>query len=266
VSAPPGLADRLELRTFTSALRFQMRTTHRDPDNLLPLVTAPIYTIIFLLIFQHADRGDLGSHAVLAPVLIAIWGMALYVSGEIVEQDRWMGTLELAVAAPASFALLLLGRIAAVTLYSLVAFAEAWLVALAFGVRVEVHHPGLFLAVLAVTAFATAGTALIMSVTFVLARSARTFQNSLTYPFYVLGGVIVPVALLPDWVQPLSWFVYLSWAADLLREAVTPEPVAAAGTRIAVIAGLGIIGYVIGQRLLVRALRRVRRTGTIGLA
>jgi ABC-2 type transport system permease protein len=253
------------MRTFVSALRFQLRTTHRDVGNLQLLITVPLFTVIFLLIVQHADRGDLTGHAVLAPVLIAVWGMALLVSGEIIDQDRGMGTLELTVAAPASFAVLLVGRIAAITLVSLVSFLESWLVALAFGIRVTIHHPGVFVLALLATAFATAGTALIMSTVFVLTRSARTFQNSLSYPFYVLGGVLVPVALLPGWIQPFTRVVYLSWAADLLRDSLAPDPVTAVAARTAVVVALGVAGFVVGRLLLARTVDRVRRTGTLGL-
>ena len=41
--------------------------------------------------------------ALLAPVLMSVWSMALLVSGEIIDADRQLGTLEPLVAAPASF-------------------------------------------------------------------------------------------------------------------------------------------------------------------
>lgn len=254
------------MRTFLSALRFQLRTIHRDVGNLQLFITAPFFTVIFLLIVQHSGRGDLTGHAVLAPGIIALWGMALLVSGEVIANDRWAGTLETTVAAPAPLGVLLVGRITGITLLSLVSFFESWLVALAFGVRVEIHHLGIFVAALVATAFATAGTALIMSATFVLTRTARTFQNSLSYPFYVLGGVIVPVALLPGWIQPPSRLVFLSWSADLLRDSLAPETVSAPVARLAVVAGLGAMGFVLGRALLARTVDRVRRTGTLGLS
>lgn len=253
------------MKTLATAFRFQLRTTHRELDHMMVLITVPLYTVVFLLIVQHADRGDLTGHAVLAPVLIALWAMALMVSGELIEEERYAGTLELAIASPSRYSAVLAGRILAVTTLSLVSLLETLVVAWLFGVRVTIHHPWLFVATLVVTVLATAGTAVIMSSIFVLARSARTFQNSLSYPFYVLGGVIVPVSLLPEWLQPVTRAVYLSWSSDLLRDTVSSGTVDAATARLAIVAALGLTGYVAGRLMLRRILTKVRGTGELGL-
>jgi ABC-2 type transport system permease protein len=245
----------------------QVRLIRSSPDYLMPLVTIPLFTVAFLAIVREAGRGDLTGYALLAPVLIATWSLSLFVSGEIVEVDRWTGVLEPAVAAPASFPIVLLGRIFAVTAVSLVSFAEVWLVArILFGTGFDVHHAGVFLAALAATVVAVSGTAVIMAALFVLARSARTFQNSLSFPFYVLGGVLVPVAYLPGPLEFLSRAIFLSWSADLLRDALAPDPVADPVMRIAVVLVLGAAGFGLGSLMLLRILRRVRADGALGHA
>jgi ABC-2 type transport system permease protein len=249
------------------AFRFELAVLRRSPGDLLVLVNTPLLTVAFLMITRHAGRPDLDAYAVLAPAVMALWHMAVLVSGEIVDRDRWAGTLELLLAAPAALPLVVLGRILAVTLISLVSLAEAWLVAwLGFGVRIAVHHPGLFVVVLLATAVATAGWATAMSGTFVLARSARTFQNGISYPFYLLGGALVPVDLLPAWLQPISRAVYLSWASDLLRASLRPEPVPDWLPRIGMVVGLGAAGFAVGYWLLNRIVNRVRATGAVTYA
>ena len=135
-----------------------------------------------------------------------------------------------------------------------------------FGVRVEVHHPELLAATLALTVLATSGAGVIMASVFVVARSVRNFQNALTYPVYVLAGVLVPVSLLPDWVEPFSRAIFLSWSADLLRDALQPAAVGSAGARLAAVAALGIANFAVGYAALTRMLRRVRASGTLGHA
>jgi ABC-2 type transport system permease protein len=255
------------MRAFTAGFIFEMRLLRRSFDEMPVLVIAPLMTLIFLAITRHAGRDDLASYAVLAPALIALWGVALLVSGEIIERERHNGTLEALIAAPISFATMITGRIAAVTTLSLIGFVQSWLAAwLVFGEFVTIWHPVGFTAALVVTSLAMAGTATIMSAVFVLARSARAFQNSLNYPFYVLGGVMVPVSLLPDWVEPISRVVFLSWSSDLLRDTLSPGPVDDLGTRLGVILGLGVAGYLLGMFLLRRAVNRLRRTGSLGYA
>ncbi|GIJ43602.1 hypothetical protein Val02_04880 [Virgisporangium aliadipatigenens] len=250
-----------------AGFRFQLRELPHRPDHLLALVTAPLMTLVFLAITRHAGRADLAGHAVLAPALIALWQMALLVAGELVAAERENGSLEALVATPSSFAAVIIGRVAAVTLVSLLGFVEAWLAAWAvFGVVVTVAHPVVFAATVLVSALAMAGTAGLMSAVFVLTRSARTFQNSLSYPFYVLGGVIVPVSLLPDWLAAPSRAVFLSWSSDLLRDAVDASTVEGVLPRLGAIAGLGFLGLCAGLLALRRAVDRLRRTGTLGHA
>ena len=255
------------MKALTTGFIFEVRLLRRSFDEMMVLVTAPLMTLIFLSITEYAGRGDLAPYSVLAPALIALWTMALFTSGEIVERERQNGSLEPLVATPAALGGVITGQILAVTLLSLIGFAESWLAAwLVFGIVVPIAHPVAFVAAVVVTALAMAGTASVMSSVFVLSRSVRSYQNSLSYPFFVLGGVMVPVALLPGWVEPLSRVVFLSWSADLLRDALTPAPITNFVARLGVIVALGAAGFVVGLALLRRAVDRLRRTGTIGLA
>jgi ABC-2 type transport system permease protein len=246
---------------------FEVRVLRRSFGEMIALVTAPLMTLVFLAITRHAGREDLAPYAVVAPALIVLWAVALLIAGEIISRERENGSLEALVATPASLAAVVTGRIAAVTLLSLFGFVESWLAAwLVFRVSVPVWHPVVFGAALVVTALAMAGTASMMSALFVLARSARAFQNSLNYPFYVLGGVMVPVSFLPGWLEPASRVVFLSWSADLLRDALAPAGVPHLLPRLGAVLGLGLAGYATGLWLLRRAVDRLRKTGSLHYA
>jgi ABC-2 type transport system permease protein len=253
------------MRALLAAARLEFTLLRGSPDNLLALVTAPLFTIAFLAITRHAGRPDLTGYAVLAPAVLAVLGMALLTSGEIVSWDRALGTLELALAVPVRFPVVVLGRVLLVTAVSLIAVVESWLVAwIVFGVRVPVAHPGLFAVTLLAAALGTAGAATAMSAVFVVARTARTFQNSLSYPLYLLGGALVPVSLLPGWLQPVSRLVFLSWATDLLRDSLGSAPVRDTAMRLAILGALAAAGYAAGFWLLTRLVDRVRATGAVG--
>jgi ABC-2 type transport system permease protein len=134
-----------------------------------------------------------------------------------------------------------------------------------FGIAVPVWHPGVLALTALATSLAVAGTSVAVSTLFVVSRSARTFQNSLTYPFYLLGGVFVPVSYLPGWLHPVSAAVFLSWSSDLLRAAIEPAPVHHLGLRLGMIFVLAAAAFAIGFAALGRILRRLKQTGTIGL-
>src|SRR6266536_1985118 len=116
-----------DARAFLAAVRFQLELMRGNPDYWLVLVTTPFFLVIFLGIVRHAGRADLTAVAVPAPVLIALWSMALFVAGEVVDSDRWYGTLEAVVAAPVGLTVLVLGRVAAVTAVSLLSVVEVFL-------------------------------------------------------------------------------------------------------------------------------------------
>jgi ABC-2 type transport system permease protein len=252
------------VRAFGAGFRLQLRTMGAYPDAVIPFFTAPVFAIIFLLIFKHAGRDDLTAYAVVAPVFIALWWLALFQAGWVISIDRWNQVLELLVAAPASFAVAVLGRIVAVTALGVISFVQVWLVArLIFGAVIELHHPWVFAATVVATLAAMAGTAVVLSALFVLTRNAATLGNSASFPFYVLGGILVPVSFLPEWIQPVSRVIFLSWSADLLRASLLPGPVEDVALRLGMVVLLGAAGFAGGHLLFSEVLRRVRSNGDL---
>ena len=253
--------------TLRAGLGLQFRLIREYRDYALELVRTPLLTAVFLLLVVHSGRPGLIVNAVVAPILVSLWGMGLSISGEIVDTDRVLGLLEPVIAAPASFPVLVLGRALGTTVMSGLCAAEVWLVAtVVFRVTVPVHHPLILLAAAVVTIAAMNGASLLMAALFVATRTARTFQHSLSYPFLLLGGVFVPVADLPGWAHIPARVVFLSWSADLLRDSLAPGPVAHVAGRLLVILGLGAVNLAVGLLVLRRVLRRVRAEGTLGLS
>ncbi|WP_431776345.1 ABC transporter permease [Streptomyces cucumeris] len=252
------------MRLFLNGFLFQLRLSRRSPDTFLVCVTAPLLTTVFLSINAYTGRHELTSYAVVAPTLMSLWALALSVAGSALTEDRDLGTLEGQIAAPAPMALTFLGRMCSVVVVGSMAFAETWLVAgVLFGRWIALPHPVVSVACLLATALATAGTAGLLSPLFVLTPSARTLQNTLTFPFYLLGGVLVPVSVLPQWLRPASYAVFLSWSADLLRDSLATDPVSRPALRLLAVLALGAAGYGMGMLLLHRVVLRVRRTGTL---
>jgi ABC-2 type transport system permease protein len=254
-------------RRALAAFRFQLELLRSDRDYLLDLAVAPLFAVILLSIARHGGKAGVSGAVVLAPVLIAIWAMAVHVAGEIIDYDRWHGILEATVATPAPIPEIVFLRSLAVAGLSTIALLESWLVGrLGFGVSPVIRHPVAFAATMVATVFAGAGTSTLMSAVFVLSRGARIFQNTITYPFYVLGGVVVPVATLPGWARPLARLVFLSWSADLLRDSLKPAPVDALALRLGVIVLLGAVGGFAGRSAIEAVLGRLRRTGSLAHA
>ena len=256
------------LGEVAAGLRLELAVSRRSPSQFLVLLTAPLFSVIFLSLVLHNGSSAV-VNAVLGPGLIGLWAISLDVAGSVLSDDRWAGRLEMMLGSPASVSAVVVGRILAVTLAGMLTFVESWLVAtLAIGLDVPLRDPLAFAVTLVATGLATAGTAALLASAFMVSRSLHVFQNSMSYPLYILGGVVVPVATLPDWLHPISRLVYLSWSADLLRDTVagtTPAAAEFAGRLLAIL-GLGALALAAAFVLTRRITTELRRNATAALA
>ena len=255
------------MRAVAAGAKLELRIVRANRDALIPLITAPLFAIIFLTIVRSNGRPDLEADAVLAPVLMTLWWLALQHAGAMITGDRWQALLEPAIASPTGLSGVLLGRISFLMLMGLFSFVEVWAIGfLMFGVEMPLEHPVALALTLAVSAFATAGTAVAFAALFVLTRNAHMFANPLSFPFYVLGGVFVPVALLPSWIQPFSSWIYMSWCADLLRASFRSQPVEGLAYRVGMVVVIGTVSFAVGRAVLAIVLRRMRTRGDTATA
>jgi ABC-2 type transport system permease protein len=255
------------MRPFLAGVRLELRIVRASPDTLIPFFTSPLFTIIFLMIVRHSGRHDLQPDALMAPVLMSLWWFALYQGGNLVTGDRWQGMLEWILATPSPLAVVILGRIASIMAFGIVGFFEVWAVGkLVFGVSIPFEHPLALALTLAATIFAMAGTAVAFAALFVLTRNSYTFANSASFPFYVLGGVFVPVAILPGWIRPVTDGVFMSWSADLLRSSLRSAPIHDEWGRLGMVLLLGTVSFAVGRIVLHYVLRRMRTSGELATA
>lgn len=244
----------------------QLALTRHTIEDLLPVLVIPLLTLPSMAILVHSGRADLAPFALSASLLMTIGQMGFFVAGEVVSMDRRQQLLDIIVASPASYAVILLGRVGILTAIGLLGFAEGWLIAWGgFGVHVPIVHPWLLAATLVATVIASTGTALLFTALMGLASNTRTFQHAVNGPFYLLGGVLVPVHFLPIWLQPLAPFTFFYWAAGLVRDALRSGPVVDIPLRLGATVGLGVATGVMGMLVIGRALSRLRSDGSLSL-
>ncbi len=123
------------MHAFLAGFGLELRIIRAAPDAFIPLVTAPFFALIFLSIVRQSGRPDLQADALMAPVLMTLWWIALQHAGNLITGDRWQALLEPLIATPASLASVLLGRITALMGFGLISFFEVWAIGeLVYGV------------------------------------------------------------------------------------------------------------------------------------
>ena len=100
----------------------------------------------------------------------------------------------------------------------------------------------------------------LLSVACVRYRTAWALGNALEYPVWLICGFLVPLALLPSWVGPISWVLAPTFGVRAIREA------ALGGTPVGDLlacAGLGVAYFSIGIALAEHVLRMARKTAAL---
>ena len=255
------------MRALTVAFRMQLALAWRTPNYWMTQSTAPIQVVLFLSVLDAFDRPDLLAYGLLAPVLMTMWGTAVWTGGSVIRNDRYGGGIELHVASPTAYWWVVVARVAAVVMLSMLVIPVTLLTAwVTYGVTIQVAHPLLLTLVVLFVAAAIVATATVLSAFTILSRAAITFQNSVSYPILLLGGVFVPLSLLPAWVQPFGRLVFLSWGSDALRSAILDDAAEGLTLDLGMVVVLGGLTLAGGYRLVRLILRRVRVSGEIGVA
>ena len=243
---------------------FQMKTLMRSSFNSWLGVLYPLFfaTVAFFMFRAGSDSKPL-LYASLGAAVMGIWSNTATPAGNAMAQQRWHGTLELEVAAPVHFALVLLPltiAMATIGIYSMIAtLLWGWL---AFGIDLHITDPLAFVLAVPATVVSIGALGFVLAVAFVRFRQAWALGNMLEYPVWLIAGFLVPLSLLPAWVRPISWILAPTWGIRAIRGAALAGPSYGA---IAMALGLGAVYVAIGVLLVHRALDAARDKGTLSL-
>lgn len=230
---------------------------------LIAVFQPVIFASIAFFMFRSGDRGGGLLYAALGAGLMGIWTSTLFGSGGAIQWMRWQGTLELAVAAPVRFVLVLLPitiSTATLGLYSIV--TTLFWGRVFFGVPLHFEQPLLFALALPVTVVSLGMLGLVMASTFVLYRNANAFSNLLEYPIWLATGLLVPLSLLPGPVEWLSWVLAPTWGMEAVRNAALGGEV---WPGIGMCVLLGAVYLVLGSVFMQNFERRARLHATLSL-
>jgi ABC-2 type transport system permease protein len=223
---------------------------------LVSLIQPVIFASIAFFMFKAGHNAPTLLYAALGAGLMGIWSSTLFGSGGMIQWERWQGTLELLIAAPPPFALVVIPVTVATStigIYSLTA-TLLW-GRVIFGIPLHIEHPFLFVAAIPATVFGLGLLGFMLASTFVLYRHANALSNLLEYPVWLVTGLLVPISLLPGWVAPLGWVLAPTWGVRAIRgAALGGDPAVAIFACLA----LGIV-YLIGGSLFLNVFERLAR-------
>jgi ABC-2 type transport system permease protein len=209
------------LRLVAVSWWLQLKMRSRSSFDGVLNIIYPLFfaTTVFLMFRQGGDEAALVSAAVGASVM-GVWSAVSTTASSTLQQERRQGTLELLVASPTPFSLVILPAtvsMAAIGLWSMVA-TLLW-GRFAFGIAISFAQPLAFVVAAVVTALSIGMVGFLEAVSAVRYRSAWALGSALEMPVWLICGFLVPLSLLPDWVRPIAWLLPPTWGVAAVRDA-----------------------------------------------
>jgi ABC-2 type transport system permease protein len=209
------------LRLVGIAWWLQLKIRSRSAFEGILGVLWPLFfaTTIFLMYRQTSSGSALIGAAVGASAM-GVWSATSTTASGALQSERRQGTLELLVAAPTRFPLLVVPITLSMTtigLYSLIA-TLLW-GRLAFGIPISFHDPFGFACAVVAIVVAIALIGFLEAVAVVRFRAAWAIGTALELPVWLICGFLIPLSSLPSWVHPISWLLPPTWGVYALRAA-----------------------------------------------
>lgn len=243
--------------------RLHFKMLSRSSFNSVLGIVYPLFfaTVAFFMYREGSPHALL--YASLGASVMGIWATTSTAAGGALQRERWHGTLELLVAAPAHFSLVMLPVTLAMSTIGIYSMAATLLWGrLVFGIELHIEHLFVFCVAVVVTIVAVGMCGFLLAVTFVRYRTAWALGNLLEYPVWLICGFLVPLTLFPGWVLPFSWVLAPTWGMRAIREAALGGP---ALTDLGMCALLGAVYTAIGVLVVGRLLDAARRRATLAL-
>ncbi len=207
-------------RAGYSTFEMTLRQNVMDGFIIFTILIQPLLIAVMALWMLQDSIENPVIFIIVGSGLTGLWSSLLYISGNSITRERWTGTLEMLVAQPTPFPIIVFGKNLAHVSQSLISMIVAYILAtVIFGLRLTIGEPTLFVIALCLTVVAFVCFGLIVAPIFVMNPGVQGWQNSMEFPIYILSGFLFSIALLPDWTTPFSYILAPYWAARALHGA-----------------------------------------------
>jgi ABC-2 type transport system permease protein len=221
------------LRSVFIIVQLEALKMVKDPVELASRGFQPV---LWLLLFGQAlarakviDTGGLSYEAFLAPGILAqsITFVSIF-SGLSIIWEKDMGLMQKVLSAPISRSALVLAKMLAAGVRSLVQLLVILILALALGIPLIITPAS----VAGVLGYLLLGSALFSALSMVIASLVRTRERMMgigqlvTMPLFFASSALYPVSVMPDWLRVLAQVNPMSYLVDGLRGMLLALPTA----------------------------------------
>lgn len=211
----------------------------------------------------HGWTGDLVGFLVLGQVLLSLFNALNWRAGMAIQRERWYGTLEIILQAPASRLAILAGS----SLFGFIdagwaSFVSALAIIALTGATFNVTDPLAAAASLLLAALGALAMGVGLAGLYVLTRSAGPIAVAIQHPTRFFTGSSFPLSILPTMLQYVGYAIPLTYGLEAVRltmlQGAGLEDVSGI---LAKLAALGLASILLGVVMVRRAEEVARRNG-----
>lgn len=251
----------LEVLAFSA--RMSINETRASPMLLAVVVFQPVTFLLIALLPMADPTPEQGTRVAMGVLLSAFWSSTVWGSASVLRRERFGGTLARALAGLMDARLIVLGKgLGSSMLTIAVTIVSVVVTLLLLRQSVLLDHAGLIVLGLLVVVASGAAVGLLVGSIFVVTRYGPAVSSALMYPVILLGGMLIPLEVLPGSVRWLSSMISLRWLQEWLTSSAYGKP-----NLTALLIGVALtIGYAVGGAWLFgRVALKARRDGTLDL-
>jgi len=209
-----------------------------------------LFPFAFILAFAIRNPGDLRA---LVPGLLALTILFGTSSMEaiVIVFERRIGSLERLLLAPVRLPALLAGKLLGGMAFGLTVTLVVLVISLLIFGSSGVNWLTLILALL-LSAMAFSAMGAFVSVAVKEVFEAQTLANFIRFPMMFLGGVFVPLASMPFWLQVLARLFPLTYSVEALRAALSGGTWATVALDLGALAAFSLVLFLLAVFTLAR--------------
>ncbi len=209
--------------------------------------------------------GDYFSFVLIGLAFSGYVGLSLTNYSSSIREGQMMGTLEIMLLSPTRLSTILISS----SLYSYLLTTVNVIVYIILGTLIfgfDISHINIIsaLVVLVLSIVSFSGVGILSAAVVMLVKKG----NPVTWLFgsasSLLAGVFYPISVLPDWLEPVSRFIPLTYALDAMRLAVLKgSSLGELRFSILVLLGFTVVLTPLGFIVFSKALKRAKREGSL---
>ncbi len=207
-----------QLRVIGTVFVLHLKQVAVDLFVIFTVIVQPLIVAALAIFMLRGKPGFEAIYVVVGSALTGLWSGTLFFSAFNIDFERWTGTLEEIVASPTSLQTVIIGKSLAnaVMSFSSMFFGYA-MAALLFNFELTISNLPAFIVSAFLTLCSLIALGLVIAPFMSINIGANAWANALEFPMYILGGFLFPLAILPNWVTPVSYLLAPYWGARAMH-------------------------------------------------